>query len=326
MPATVTLEDIQQPIAEELAEFERLFRNAVKSRILLLDKIMHYMIRRKGKQMRPMFVLLSAQLTGGITPATYRGAALIELLHTATLIHDDVVDDADERRGFFSINALWKNKIAVLIGDFLLSRGLLMSLEHDDFALLKITSRAVKLMSEGELLQMEKARKLNIDEVVYFDIIRQKTASLIAACCESGASSAGADAHTVEAMRHFGELVGMAFQIKDDLFDYGGSRSGKPVGIDLKEKKMTLPLIHTLNKSSWLERRRLIHIVRYQNSNPRQVKYLVDFVTAAGGIAYSEQTMLRFADEALAILDTLPPSPANTSLRQLVNYTIERDK
>jgi octaprenyl-diphosphate synthase len=326
MPATVTLEDIQQPIAEELAEFERLFRNAVKSRILLLDKIMHYMIRRKGKQMRPMFVLLSAQLTGGITPATYRGAALIELLHTATLIHDDVVDDADERRGFFSINALWKNKIAVLIGDFLLSRGLLLSLEHDDFALLKITSRAVKLMSEGELLQMEKARKLNIDEVVYFDIIRQKTASLIAACCESGAASAGADAPTVEAMRRFGELVGMAFQIKDDLFDYGGSRSGKPVGIDLKEKKMTLPLIHTLNKSSWLERRRLIHIVRYQNSNPRQVKYLVDFVTAAGGIAYSEQTMLRFADEALGILDTLPSSPANTSLRQLVNYTIERDK
>ncbi|MBX3102669.1 MAG: polyprenyl synthetase family protein [Bacteroidetes bacterium] len=326
MPAAITLEDIQQPIAEELEHFERHFRKAVKSRILLLDKIMHYMIRRKGKQMRPMFVLLSAQLTGGISPATYRGAALIELLHTATLIHDDVVDDADERRGFFSINALWKNKIAVLIGDFLLSRGLLMSLEHDDFQLLKITSRAVKLMSEGELLQMEKARRLNIDEVVYFDIIRQKTASLIAACCESGAASAGASPETVEQLRRFGELVGMAFQIKDDLFDYGGSRSGKPVGIDLKEKKMTLPLIHTLNKSSWLERRRLIHIVRHQSNKPKQVKYLVDFVKAAGGISYSEQTMHRFADEALAILDTLPSGPANTSLRQLVNYTIERDK
>lgn len=322
----VTLEHIQAPIADELDEFEKHFRGAVKSRILLLDKIMNYMIRRKGKQMRPMFVLLSAKMCGGIQPATYRGAALIELLHTATLIHDDVVDDADERRGFFSINALWKNKIAVLIGDFLLSRGLLMSLEHDDYALLKITSRAVKLMSEGELLQIEKARRLNIDEVVYFDIIRQKTASLIASCCEAGASSAGAAPEQVEQMRLFGELVGMAFQIKDDLFDYGGSKSGKPTGIDLKEKKMTLPLIHTLNKSSWIERRKLINIVKNHNTNPRKVKYLVDFVREAGGISYSETMMHRFADDALAILKDFPDTSANKSLRDLVNYTIERDR
>jgi octaprenyl-diphosphate synthase len=237
-----------------------------------------------------------------------------------------VVDDANERRGFFSINALWKNKIAVLIGDFLLSRGLLMSLEHDDYTLLKITSKAVKLMSEGELLQIEKARRLNIDEVVYFEIIRQKTASLIASCCESGASSAGAPVDTVEQMRHFGELVGMAFQIKDDLFDYGGSKSGKPTGIDLKEKKMTLPLIHTLNKSSWMERRKLINIVKNHNTNPRQVKYLVDFVEAAGGLSYSETMMHRFADDALAILKEFPDTAASTSLRDLVNYTIERER
>ncbi len=229
------LETIQAPIAEELVQFEKYFRGAMKSRVMLLDQIMQYLIKRKGKQMRPMFVLLSANLAGGITPSTYRGAALIELLHTATLVHDDVVDDADERRGFFSINALWKNKIAVLIGDFLLSKGLLMSMEHDDFQLLKITSNAVKLMAEGELLQIEKARKLNVDEAVYFDIIRQKTASLIASCCEVGAASARPDdAPFIEQMRLMGEKIGMAFQIRDDLFDYGTADVGKPLGIDIK--------------------------------------------------------------------------------------------
>lgn len=323
---SVSLETIQEPIAAELIEFEQHFKLTLKSNVTLLDKIMHFIVRRKGKQMRPMFVLLSASLCGGVKPRTYRGAALIELLHTATLIHDDVVDDSDERRGFFSVNALWKNKISVLIGDYLLSRGLLMSLEADDFELLKITSTAVKLMSEGELLQMQKSRTLNIDEPVYFEIIRQKTASLIASCCQSGASSAGADAETCEKMRLFGEKVGMAFQIKDDLFDYGGAKSGKPVGIDVKERKMTLPLIHTLNKASWNERRKLINVVRNHNNNAQRVKWLMDFVTENGGISYSEKMMHKYTDEALEILNQFPNSPAKNSLRELVDYTIERNK
>jgi octaprenyl-diphosphate synthase len=291
---------------------------------------MHYIVRRKGKQMRPMFTLLSAQVAGGITPATYRAAALIELLHTATLIHDDVVDEADERRGFFSINALWKNKIAVLVGDYLLSRGLLMSLEADDFELLKITSNAVKQMSEGELLQMAKTRTLNIDEPVYFDIIRQKTASLIAACCASGAASAGAGADDRDALRRFGEAVGMAFQIKDDLFDYGprseAETIGKPVGIDLREKKITLPLIHVLNRASWLERRRLISVVKDKGRNARQVQWLVDYVRANGGIGYAYDMMRQFTDEALTLLQRFGDSPARESLRNLVLYTISREK
>lgn len=323
---SVSLETIQEPIAAELIEFEQHFKQTLKSNVTLLDKIMHFIVRRKGKQMRPMFVLLSASLCGGVKPRTYRGAALIELLHTATLIHDDVVDDSDERRGFFSVNALWKNKISVLIGDYLLSRGLLMSLEADDFELLKITSTAVKLMSEGELLQMQKSRTLNIDEPVYFEIIRQKTASLIASCCQSGASSAGADSEICEKMRLFGEKVGMAFQIKDDLFDYGGAKSGKPVGIDVKERKMTLPLIHTLNKASWNERRKLINVVRNHNNDPQRVKWLMDFVTENGGITYSEKMMHKFTDEALEILNQFPDSPAKNSLRDLVDYTIERNK
>jgi octaprenyl-diphosphate synthase len=322
----LNLDQIRAPIAAELADFEQFFQESVRSRVMLLNLIMRYVLRRKGKQMRPMFTLLSAQLCGGINPVTFRAAALIELLHTATLIHDDVVDDAEERRGFFSVNALWKNKAAVLIGDFLLSRGLLMSLEYDDFRSLKITSNAVRLMSEGELLQMEKARRLNIDEPIYFEIIRQKTASLIAACCESGAASAGADNEIVEKMRIFGEKVGMAFQIKDDLFDYGGAAIGKPVGNDLREKKITLPLIHTLNKSSWQERRRLINIVRNHNTDPKQVRWLVDFVIKNNGIGYSQQVMLRFRDEALALLYTFPPSPVRQSLEDMVNYTIAREK
>lgn len=321
-----SLEIIQAPIAAELEEFEAHFRTALSTKVLLLDQIMRFIVRRKGKQMRPMFVLLSANLCGGIQPATYRGAALIELLHTATLIHDDVVDDSDERRGFFSINALWKNKISVLIGDYLLSRGLLMSLESKDYNLLHITSMAVKLMSEGELLQIQKARTLNIDEPVYFEIIRQKTASLIAACCESGAASAGANPETQERMRLFGEKVGLAFQIKDDLFDFGGADSGKPTGIDVKEKKMTLPLIHTLNKASWNERRKLINVVKRHNTNAQKVAWLMDYVRESGGISYSEQMMQKFVDEGLEILDGFPESPSRDSMRELVLYTVQRAK
>lgn len=327
-PSRLRLTDIQRPIDRQLHEFEQHFKDALTTRIGLLDRVLRYILRRKGKQMRPMFVLLSAEVCGGIQPATYRGAALIELLHTATLVHDDVVDDADERRGFFSVNALWKNKIAVLVGDFLLSRGLLMSLEHDDYELLKITSRAVKLMSEGELLQMEKSRTLNIDEPVYYDIIRQKTASLIASCCETGAASTGAETATQERMRRFGELVGMAFQIKDDLFDYGvsGIDVGKPIGTDLKEKKITLPLLYVLNRSSGGERRRLMHIVKQKRQKAADIRWLVQTVVAGGGIAYAQTTMLRFADEALALLDGFAPSEARGALRDLVRYTIHRDK
>lgn len=324
----LTLAAIQAPVADQLEEFEHHFRNALHTRVALLDRVMRYLVRRKGKKMRPLFVLLTAEVCGGITPASYRGAALIELLHTATLVHDDVVDDADERRGFFSLNALWKNKIAVLVGDFLLSRGLLMSLEHDDYELLKITSRAVKQMAEGELLQMEKSRTLNIDEPVYFEIIRQKTASLIASCCETGAASAGADKPLQETLRRFGELAGMAFQIKDDLFDYGaaGKEVGKPIGIDLKEKKITLPLLYVLNRASGGERRRLIGIVKRKKQAKKDIQWLVETVRAGGGIEYAQQTMQSFVLEALALLDTLPVTHARTSLRDLVRYTIYRDR
>lgn len=326
MPEQLSLEAIKAPIKDELEQFERHFKGSVRTRVMLLDKIMGYIVRRKGKQMRPMFVLLSANLCGGIQPSTYRAAALIELLHTATLVHDDVVDDAEERRGFFSLNALWKNKIAVLVGDFLLSRGLLMSLEHDDTQLLKVTSKAVKLMSEGELLQIEKARKLNIDEPVYFDVIRMKTASLIASCTESGATSATEDATVIEKMRLFGEHVGMAFQIKDDLFDYGPSKAGKPQGIDLQEKKMTLPLIHTLNQCSWAERRKLINIVKRHNTSPKHIAYLINFVEEAGGITYSREKMKEYTEAAMAILKEFPASGSRQSLEDLVHYTIAREK
>lgn len=273
-----------------------------------------------------MMVLLSAKICGGITPATYRGAALVELLHTATLIHDDVVDDADERRSFFSINALWKNKVAVLIGDFLLSRGLLMSLEHDDFLLLKIVSDAVRLMSEGELLQMEKARKLNIDEAVYFDIIRQKTASLFAACCQCGAASSTENKEEQALMRLFGEKVGIAFQIKDDLFDYGKDDVGKPLGIDIKEKKMTLPLIHVLNQSGWAERRKIINIIRNHNTNPQKVQEVVDFVVKNNGLSYATEVMEGYIKEAYSLLNHFPDTPAKSSMIDLMNYTILRNK
>src|SRR5690606_35633599 len=312
------------PIAREMQEFEPKFRASMKTRVLLLDTIMSYIVKRKGKQMRPMFVFLSAGACGGISDATFRGAALIELLHTATLVHDDVVDEANYRRGFFSVNALWKNKVAVLVGDFLLSRGLLLSIENNDFHLLRIVTNAVREMSEGELLQIEKARKLDIDEDVYYDIIRQKTASLIASCCAVGASSAGASAELVEKMRTFGEKIGMAFQIKDDLFDYGEIEIGKPLGIDIREKKMTLPLIYALSRSDRKEKRRIIGIVRNESDKPRKVKEVIAYVKQSGGIEYAVEKMNRFHREALAILDTLPDSDYRKSLRDLVQFTIER--
>ncbi len=320
------LKEIQAPVANEMAEFEKKFRDSMKSNVMLLDKIMTYIVKRKGKQMRPMFVFLSAGVTGGINESTYRGAALIELLHTATLVHDDVVDDAHYRRGFFSINALWKNKIAVLVGDYLLSKGLLLSLEYEDHDLLKIVSNAVREMSEGELLQMEKARKLDIDEEVYYEIIRQKTASLIASCCSVGAASSGADEGTVERMRLFGEKVGMAFQIKDDLFDYGTAEIGKPIGIDIKEKKMTLPLIYALRNASTTERKKVIFKIRYQSQKKKSVREVIEFVKQSGGIEYAQQTMKKFFDEALALLESFDNSTYKDSLGDLVRFTIMREK
>lgn len=301
----------------------------MQSRVLLLDKIMSYIVKRKGKQMRPMFVFFTAKLcqpAAQTTEATYRGAALIELLHTATLVHDDVVDDANYRRGFFSVNALWKNKIAVLVGDYLLSKGLLLSLEHNDFALLKLVSNAVREMSEGELLQLEKARRLDISEEVYFDIIRQKTASLIASCCAVGAASVNASPEIIEKARLFGEKVGIAFQIKDDLFDYGTAEIGKPVGIDIKEKKMTLPLIYALQHTDWLTKRKMIFNVKNNEGRSERVTEVINFVKKTGGLDYAISRMNQFYQEALQILHTFEPSPSRTSLEQLLAYTIEREK
>jgi octaprenyl-diphosphate synthase len=315
---------IQAPIAIEMAEFEKRFRHYMKSRVLLLDKIMGYIVRRKGKQMRPMFVFLSAGSVGTISDQTYRGAALIELLHTATLVHDDVVDDANYRRGFFSLNALWKNKIAVLVGDYLLSRGLLLSVDHGDFTLLKIVSEAVREMSEGELLQIEKARKLDITEDVYYNIIRQKTASLIGSCCAVGAATTGADERTIATMKEFGLKVGMAFQIKDDLFDYGDAEIGKPLGIDIKEKKMTLPLIYALQQASWAKRKKIIFDIKNRSEDPATVQSIIQFVKESGGLAYAQSKMMHFFEEAMALVENLPDSDYKKSLIDLVRFTIER--
>ena len=321
-----TLADIQAPISFEMGEFEKKFRLLMKSKVILLDKIMGYIVKRKGKQMRPMFVFLSAGVTGKITESTYRGAALIELLHTATLVHDDVVDDANYRRGFFSINALWKNKIAVLVGDYLLSRGLLLSVDHGDFDLLKLVSRAVREMSEGELLQMEKAKNLDITEEIYFDIIRQKTASLISSCCAVGSTSAGATGEEVDKMTLFGEKIGMAFQIKDDLFDYGSTQIGKPLGIDIREKKMTLPLIYSLNNAEPGERKRIRKMVKNNNHKRKSVQQVIDFVKSSGGIEYAHQVMQNFVDEAIKILEAFSPSDYKDSLKHMVDFTISRNK
>jgi octaprenyl-diphosphate synthase len=320
------LKQIQAPIATEMAEFEKKFHFFMKSKVKLLDHITNYIVKRKGKQMRPMFVFLTGGVSGGISEATYRGAALIELLHTATLVHDDVVDDANYRRGFFSVNALWKNKIAVLVGDYLLAKGLLLSVDNSDFDLLKIVSHAVQEMSEGELLQIAKARKLDITEEVYYTIIRKKTASLIASCCAVGAATAQVGDGMVEKMRDFGEKVGMAFQIKDDLFDYGKDEIGKPVGIDIKEKKMTLPLIYALNHASWIDKKKIIYLIRNRNEDKKAVNQVIDFVKKSGGLEYAQGVMDKYYREALEILQDFPDSEYKTSLHALVRYTIERQK
>lgn len=322
----LSLKEIQRPIATELSIFETKFKQSMQSSVPLLDIITQYLYKQKGKQMRPMFVFFAAGLCGEITESTYRGASLVELLHTASLVHDDVVDNANERRGFFSINALWKNKVAVLVGDFLLSKGLLLSVNHEEHALLKIVSEAVEQMSEGELLQIEKARKLDIKEEIYYEIIRKKTASLIASCCASGASSAKADTDTVELMRLFGEKVGLAFQIKDDLFDFGLDDIGKPVGNDIKEKKMTLPLIYALAHTSTSEKRRIINLVKNHNENSEKVEEVIQFVRASGGLDYATQKMLQFQQEAFDILAQFPDNPYKEGLKQLVKFTTERNK
>jgi len=322
------LQEIQAPIKNDMEVFENKFKDFMKSNVSLLDRIMTYIVKRKGKQVRPMFVFLMAKVcsNGEINESTFRGAALIELLHTATLVHDDVVDDANLRRGFFSINALWKNKIAVLVGDYLLSRGLLLSIDNGDFHLLKIVSKAVKDMSEGELLQMEKARKLDITEEIYFEIIRQKTAALIAACCAVGAASVITDKEIIEKTRLLGEKIGIAFQIKDDLFDYGDEEIGKPLGIDIKEKKMTLPLIYSLNQSTWSEKRNIINIIKNEGHKPKKVQEVIAFVKQKGGLVYASSVMRRFQEEAIEILKTFTDSDYRTSLISLLNYTIERNK
>mgnify|MGYP003705829891 FL=1 len=307
--------------------FEDKFRQSMKSSVPLLDKITHYIVKRKGKQIRPMFVFLSAQALGGITESTHRGAALIELLHTATLVHDDVVDDSFERRGFFSINALWKNKIAVLVGDYLLSRGLLLAIKNKEFKQLEIVSAAVEGMSEGELLQIEESRGVNLKEDIYFEIIRQKTATLIASCCACGASSAGADDEMIEKMRNIGEKIGIAFQIKDDLFDYGlGGKIGKPTGIDIKEKKSTLPLIYALNNASSSDKRRILRIVKRNSKNKKEVDHVINYVLQSGGIEYSDEKMRNYASNAIDEIKSLPETEARNSLIQLVQFTIDREK
>lgn len=313
-------------ISSELAIFEKKFAESVKGSNPLLDRILRLIIKRKGKQMRPMFVFLCAKIAGEIKEPTYRAASLIELLHTATLVHDDVVDNAMMRRNFFSINALWKNKIAVLVGDYLLSKGLLLSIEHGDYQILKITSRSVREMSEGELLQMEKARKLDISESVYFEIIRAKTASLLSAACSAGAYSSSEDPEIAEFFRQFGEKVGIAFQIMDDLFDYGEDNIGKPRGIDIKEKKVTLPLIYALEKADRPTRRKMIYIIKNQNTQKDKVDEVIHMVRQSGGIEYAREKMVQYHKEAVAMLDRFPPSPARQALEALVDYVITRKK
>lgn len=320
------VELIKQPILQEMDLFESKFSEAMATKVPLLNRITGYIVRRKGKQMRPMFVFLVAKMVSGgkFEERTYRGAAIIELIHTATLVHDDVVDDSNRRRGFFSINALWKNKIAVLVGDFLLSKGLLLSIDNNDFDILKLISTAVREMSEGELLQIEKARNLDITEAVYFEIIRQKTATLIAACCGIGAASVGSSEEEVEKMRLFGEYIGIAFQIKDDLFDYSEAKIGKPTGIDIKEQKMTLPLIYTLNNCDAKDKKWLINSVKNHNKDKKRVKEVIAFVKEKGGMEYTISQMKAYQSKALDILNTYPDSPYKQSLETMVNYVIER--
>lgn len=320
------VEQIKEPIYEEMELFEEKFTASMSSKVALLNRITHFIVNRKGKQMRPMFVFLTAKMLnqGKINERTYRGAAVIELIHTASLVHDDVVDDSNLRRGFFSVNALWKNKIAVLVGDFMLSKGMLLCIENEDFDLLKIISVAVREISEGELLQIEKARKLDITEDVYYNIIRQKTATLLAACCAMGARTVQDDDQVVEKMRLFGEYIGMAFQIKDDLFDYGETAIGKPTGIDIKEQKMTLPLIYTLNNVSTAEKNWLIQSIKRYNRDNKRIKQVIEKVKTAGGLAYAEEKMEEFRQKALALLLEFPQDPYRNALEQMMNYVISR--
>lgn len=323
---STSLREIRGVVEDELAVFRKYFRESVRSDVGLLDKITQYMLRQKGKEVRPMLVLLSAKLCGGVQESTYRAAALVELMHTATLVHDDVVDMAERRRGVFSINALWKNKIAVLFGDFLLSRGLLLSLEYNDYELLHVLSDAVRRMSEGELLQIEKSRHLDIDEETYFRIISDKTASLIAACMSCGAVSATSDRETIDRLDKIGEQLGLAFQIRDDLFDYGVEDVGKPIGIDLQEKKMTLPLIHALREASRRDRRRILKIVRKKKKGRSDVREVARFVDERGGIAYAREKMHQCANEARRLLEEFPPTTARDAMLDLVAYTVSRSK
>jgi octaprenyl-diphosphate synthase len=322
----LSVKEILDPIQTEMTEFEAHFQKSMQSKVPLLDKITHYIVKRKGKQMRPMFVFLTSKMLGEITDKTFDAASLVELLHTATLVHDDVVDDANERRGFFSINAIWKNKIAVLVGDYMLSKVLLLSIEKNNVDLLHVVARAVREMSEGELLQIEKARHLDITEEIYFDVIRQKTASLIATCCEAGAIAANRE-DMRENMRKFGELVGLAFQIKDDIFDYGSPGNiGKPSGIDIRERKMTLPIIHVLNSVDAATKRELLNIVKNKNEQPKAVQRAISIVIDNGGIHYAHQKMIALKEEALGLLASIPDSSAKNSLIGLVEYTTFRDK
>jgi octaprenyl-diphosphate synthase len=320
---------IKQPIRDEMELFEKKFYESMSSKVALLNRITYYIVNRKGKQMRPMFVFLVAKMlseNNQVNERTYRGASVIELIHTATLVHDDVVDDSNRRRGFFSINALWKNKIAVLVGDYLLSKGLLLSIDNGDFDLLRIISVAVREMSEGELLQIEKARRLDIIEEVYFEIIRKKTATLIASCCALGAKSVSDDEVIVEKMRLFGELIGMAFQIKDDLFDYTDDAIGKPTGIDIKEQKMTLPLIYALNNCSSKEKSWCINSIKNHNKDKKRVKEVIQFVKDKNGLIYAEEKMIEFQQKAIELLQDFPHSPFKESLTLMVNYVIDRKK
>lgn len=324
--ALSNIDSIKRPIERELDRFETHFRDSMRSRVALLDKIMFYIIKRKGKQMRPMFVFLSAKLVGDSSEATFTAASLVELLHTASLVHDDVVDDSLERRGFFSINALWKNKIAVLVGDYLLSQGLLLAIKNKQFRILEIVSDAVREMSEGELLQIEKARRLDIEEPIYYNIIRQKTASLLAAACAAGAASATTDETVIEKVRLFGEKIGIAFQIRDDLFDFGTDDVGKPLGIDIKEKKMTLPLIYALKNADSNVRKNIINIIKRHSEKPEKVAEVIDFVRKSGGLAYAQDAMLRYRQAAFDILHTFPKTAARDALENLVMYVTERKK
>lgn len=318
---------IREPIADEMEHFEEKFKASMSTQTPMLNRITQYIVKRKGKQIRPMFVFHSAKMFGEVTEASYTAASLVELLHTATLVHDDVVDDANERRGFFSVNALWKNKIAVLVGDYLLSRGLLMSVDEQAFDLLKIVSDAVRQMSEGELLQIEKARKLNITEEIYYEVIRQKTASLVAACCAAGTSAANQDEATIDKMKSFGEKVGMAFQIKDDIFDYGTpDKIGKPTGIDIKEQKLTLPVIYTLKNANDKDQKRLRKIIKRHNDNNKKVREAVKIVIDNGGIHYADKQLRTYSNEAIELLHTFPESASRKALEELVDYTINREK